>query len=96
MDTICPACGKGFLITEYDFNIIEYPNELLQLNCYYSICSNCGSELASPEQINFNTLISELGYMIHDNILNINELDEISKFIVNKCIRIIAKNNIKN
>ncbi len=92
MSDICPACGEGVLTPQYDFNIIEYPKELLQLNCYYSICSNCGSELASPEQINFNTLISELGYMIHDNILNINELDEISKLIVNKCIKIIAKN----
>lgn len=96
MSDICPACGEGVLTSQYDFNIIEYPKELLQVNYFHSVCSSCKFETVTPQQIKFNTLISELGYMLHDNILNINKLDEVSKFIVNKCVRVIAKNNIKN
>jgi len=92
MDTVCPKCNGGKLLTEYDFNIIEYPKELIQVNYFHSVCSSCKFETVTPQQNKFNRLINELGYMLHDNTLNINELDKISKFIVNKCVRVVTKN----
>jgi len=52
----CPICGAEGTVTEHtDINDSEYRRGYLQgLLVEYSLCSFCGSEFATPEQINRN------------------------------------------
>ena len=52
----CPICGAEGTVTEHtDINDSEYRRAYLQgLLVEYSTCSVCGSEFATPEQINRN------------------------------------------
>ena len=52
----CPICGSEGTITDHtDINDSEYRRGYLQgLLVEYSLCSFCGSEFATPEQINRN------------------------------------------
>lgn len=87
MDTICPACGEGILTQHHDINTIEYPNETIELKFFYSVCSECGSELASPDQVKINKLIHEIALMQRDGVLNEDDF----RSVLDSCIKITTK-----
>ena len=48
----CPACGSGQLSDIEDINKTKYGWCLM----VFSVCDTCGTEMASPEQIDKNSI----------------------------------------
>ncbi|EMO7834954.1 type II toxin-antitoxin system MqsA family antitoxin [Morganella morganii] len=51
---ICPVCGEGHLCSEIETVEFEYRSVKRLLNTKYSICDECGSEIASDSDAKFN------------------------------------------
>jgi HTH-type transcriptional regulator/antitoxin MqsA len=50
----CPICGEGHLGHRVEKNAVEYNGRSTHLDCHFSVCDSCGSELASPTQARDN------------------------------------------
>ena len=54
---VCPACGDGKLTPEMLLYKPDWLNTDVPL--LYSVCDNCGSELADIHQTRFNKLVGK-------------------------------------
>src|SRR5687768_8307462 len=46
----CPACGEGKLSPTFSLEPVKYKEIEGTIKVYYSICDNCGSEIAGAEE----------------------------------------------
>ena len=53
-DSLCPICGEGTLIEKTTNNVREINGVTRIIPLHSSICSVCGSELATPHQTRIN------------------------------------------
>ena len=80
----CPNCDVGELVSHHDNNIIKYPNETIDIKIFYSLCSECNSEIYLPSQLKINSLIREIALMQHDGVLDSEEF----RYILEYCIKV--------
>lgn len=50
----CPVCGEGYLTEHVDQCIVEYRGVVEARPSWFSVCSECGSEVATAEQMRRN------------------------------------------
>lgn len=53
-DETCPVCAMGKLHENIEMNPVEYRGHKKLLKMYYSICDDCGSEIADARQTRLN------------------------------------------
>jgi len=66
----CMICGEGFLTENISKNSVSYRRVHTDIPFRYSVCDECGSEIALPEQINRNVEEMILFRMYVDSILS--------------------------
>lgn len=76
---ICPVCGIGHLISTVESVEFEYKTIKKALNTKYSICDECGSEIATADDAKFNKRSVTAFHKQVDGLLTGKELKEIRK-----------------
>jgi HTH-type transcriptional regulator/antitoxin MqsA len=51
---LCPACGEDKLESQVCWNSVSWSGVVSFVPCHYSICDNCGSELAGAVESKAN------------------------------------------
>jgi HTH-type transcriptional regulator/antitoxin MqsA len=51
---LCPVCAKGVLFSRVGTNEVEYNGHKGVIDCHYSVCSACGSEIAGAKETRRN------------------------------------------
>lgn len=52
--SLCPICGNGELQPHVAKNTVEYKERATELDMYFSVCTDCGSEQANAAQTRAN------------------------------------------
>ncbi|ELY3856772.1 type II toxin-antitoxin system MqsA family antitoxin [Providencia rettgeri] len=76
---ICPVCGMGHLSSTVESVEFEYKTIKKALNTKYSICDECGSEIATADDAKFNKRSVTAFHKQVDGLLTGKELKEIRK-----------------
>ena len=76
---ICPVCEIGHLSSKVEDVEFEYKTIKKTLNTKYSICNECGSEIATSDDAKFNKRSVTAFHKQVDGLLTGKELKEIRK-----------------
>lgn len=56
---LCPVCAEGVLFPKVGTNEVEHNGHKGVIDCHYSLCSACGSEVAGAKEMQLNKEIMQ-------------------------------------